>query len=217
MEIDINITDKFKVLQKGGISAIQEAMGLSAYEYQEKQRHSKLYNLAQEDLAHTIRRNVCYDWADNFLLGAYKWLGILTTKYDKRRKYDEKVDYDFLTSMFRQAFCKDHIDIIDMTLFGYDNQAYRVEFITDSDYVYYVTIPNIKNLTVKNMVDVHYGQLAFGYKLDKCSYKQMAISYNLCDFVSTMSEIQFSSDCKAHYSKVETGWVPSWLEGSDAK
>jgi hypothetical protein len=56
MEIDITIIDKFKVLQKGGISAIQEAMELSAYEYQEKQRHSKLYNLAQEDLAHTIRR-----------------------------------------------------------------------------------------------------------------------------------------------------------------
>jgi hypothetical protein len=211
MEINIDVTDKFQVLQKGGISAIQEAMELSAYEYQEKQRHSKLYDLAQEDLAYTIKRNVCYDWANNYLLGAYKWLGMLTTNYDKRKKYDEKTDYDLLTTMFRQAFSKDHIDIIGMTLFGYDNQAYRVEFITDSDYVYYVTIPNIKNLTVKNMVDTNYGKLAFGYKLNKCSYKQLAISYNLCDFVPTMSEIQFLPDYKVHYSKVETGWVPSWL------
>lgn len=41
MKINIDITDKFKVLQKGGISAIQEAMELSAYECREKQRHSR--------------------------------------------------------------------------------------------------------------------------------------------------------------------------------
>lgn len=209
--------NKFHIVGEAASIDIAKADDLMRYEKQELQRHKKLYELAQEDLAYVIRKNVVYLWADGFINGAIKWLATLNTKYDKRKKYPEKNDYDILTMMLRQAFNTEHIDIINIVTYGYGAYVHRVEFITDDDYVYYVVIPNIPKLTVKNMDELLYGKLAFGYQVHNWYYKQVAKSYDLTDFVSAMTEIKLSSEHDKHYSRIETGWVPSWLGGKDVK
>lgn len=206
-----DILNKFHMVGEASSMDIAKADDLMRYEKQELQRHKKLYELAQEDLAYVIRKNVVYPWADGFIDGAIKWLATLNTKYDKRKKYHEKDDYDILTMMLRQAFNIERIDIINIVTYSYDAYAHRVEFITDDDYVYYVVIPNTSKLTVKNMDEVYYGKLSFGYKTNSNSFYTISHSYDLTDFVSAMTEIKLSSEHDKHYSRIETGWVPSWF------
>ena len=186
-----------------GIKAINSALELSNYERKKLAQHQKLSSLADEDLAYTIRKNVNYLYIDYHFDNAEKWLSISSQKYDKRKKYIEKNSYDFLVGVIKEAFQLETVKIIRLTYEGYDMYTRWVEFTTDSDYVFHMTIPVINKVNVDNLAYVHYGKIALGYYTGKGSIKTLGYSYNMSELKSTTDTILTSDDCTKHLSKLE--------------
>lgn len=186
-----------------GIKAITDALELSAYEHKKLERHQKLSQLADEDVAYMIRNNVNYLWVDYNFDSARDWLSIKAQKYDKRKKYAEKDAYEYLVDKFKEIFQVDTCEIIRMCYEGYEQYTRWIEFTTDSDYVFHMTVPVVKRITPKLMSDVNYGKIALGYYKGKSYMKMCGASYNAAELKPIMDKILTSEECKEHLSKIK--------------
>lgn len=183
-----------------GLKAITSALELSAYEHKKVEQHQKLSQLADEDVVYMIRKNVDYLWLDYHFDNAQKWLTIKSQKYDKRKKYSEKDSYDYLVDYLKEIFQVDVLEIIEMCYEGYSQYARWIMFVTDSDYVFHMTVPVIKMVTVDLLSQVNYGKIALGYYTSKHCMHMCGASYNMADLKATMDEIL---TIDKHLSKTE--------------
>lgn len=183
-----------------GLKAITSALELSAYEHKKVEQHKKLSQLADEDVVYMIRKNVNYLWLDYHFDDAQKWLSIKSKKYDKRKKYSEKDSYDYLVGYLKEIFQVDVLEIIEMTYEGYSQYTRWITFVTDSDYVFHMTVPVIKMVTVDLLSQVNYGKIALGYYTSKHCMNMCGASYNMADLKATMDEIL---TIDKHLSKTE--------------
>ena len=186
-----------------GIKAITDALELSAYEHKKLERHQKLSQLADEDVAYMIRKNVNYLWVDYYFDGAKDWLSIKTQKYDKRKKYAEKDAYEYLVGKLKEIFQVDTCEIIRMCYEGYEQYSRWIEFTTDSDYVFHMTIPVIKRITPKLMSYLYYGKITLGYYVGESYRRICGASYNAGELKPVMDEILTSEEYKEHLSKIK--------------
>lgn len=186
-----------------GIQAINSALELSAYEHKKLARHQKLSQLADEDAAYTIRKNVNYLWVDYNFDGAKDWLSIKAQKYDKRKKYAEKDAYDYLVDNLKEIFQVDTCEIIRMCYEGYEQYSRWIEFTTDSDYVFHMTIPVVKRITPKLMSYVNYGKIALGYYVSESFRRICGAFYNVAELKLIMYKILTSEEYKEHLSKLK--------------
>lgn len=188
-------------IKPDGAKAIADALELSAYEHKKLERHQRLSQLADEDIAYTIRRNVDYFWADYYFKDAQKWLSIKATKYDKRKKYPEKEAYEHLVDILKKVFQVEVLEIFSMSYEGYEQYTRWIEFTTDSDYVFHMTVPVVKRITTELMLMVNYGKIALGYYQAEHSIIICGLSYNLSELKPVMDEILSSEEHKKHWSK----------------
>jgi hypothetical protein len=186
-----------------GVKAITDALELSAYEHKKLERHKKLSELADEDVAYMIRKNVNYLWVDYYFDGAKDWLSIKAQKYDKRKKYSEKDAYEYLVDKLKEIFQVDTCEIIRMCYEGYEQYSRWIEFTTDSDYVFHMTVPVIKRITPKLMAYVNYGKIALGYYKGESYRRVCGASYNAAELKPVMDEILTSEEHKKHLSKIK--------------
>ncbi len=186
-----------------GVKAITDALELSAYEHKKLERHQKLSQLADEDVAYMIRKNVNYLWVDYYFDGAKDWLSIKTQKYDKRKKYAEKDAYEYIVDKLKEIFQVDTCEIIRMCYEGYERYSRWIEFTTDSDYVFHMTIPVIKRITPKRMSYVYYGKITLGYYVGESYRRICGASYNATELKSIMDEILTLEEYKEHLSKIK--------------
>lgn len=187
-----------------GIKAITSALELSAYEHKKLERHKKLSQLADEDVAYTIRKNVNYMWVDFLFDNAKEWLSIRKQKYDKRKKYEEKESYELLVNKLKEIFQVNTCEIIRMCYEGYEQYSMWIEFTTDSDYVFHMTVPVVKRITPELMSYVNYGKIALGYYESESCRRICGISYNATELKPIMGEILTSEEYKKHLSKTES-------------
>lgn len=183
-----------------GVKAITDALELSAYEHKKLERHQKLCQLADEDVAYMIRKNVNYLWVDYYFDGANDWLSIRSKKYDRRKKYPERDAYEYLVGKLKEIFQVGTCEIIGMCYEGYEQYTRWIEFTTDSDYVFHMTIPVIKRITPELMSYVNYGKIALGYLESECYRRMCGASYNASELKSVMNEILTSEEHKKHLS-----------------
>ena len=194
--------NKFDGASPKAFKEIKAAKDLAEYEATEKARHTKLLQLAEEDLAYTIRCNVCYPWFDLTYAGADKWISMRTGKLDKRKKYPEEQDYINLISQLNQALDVEVDMIYALTAVGFDKYEYEMKFsIKDIDAVFYMDIPNLKVMNAEHLIDTQYGMLGLGYIQSMSSYMVLQRSYNLPDFKQTIHD--FKPDDTKHISKAE--------------
>lgn len=186
-----------------GVKAITDALELSAYEHKKLERHQKLSQLADEDVAYMIRKNVNYLWVDYYFDGAKDWLSIKAQKYDKRKKYAERDAYEYLVGKLKEIFQIDTCEIIRMCYEGYEQYSRWIEFTTDSDYVFHMTIPVIKRITPKLMSYLYYGKITLGYYTGESCRRICGVSYNAAELKPVMDEILTSEEHKKHLSKIE--------------
>jgi len=186
-----------------GVKAITDALELSAYEHKKLERHQKLSQLADEDVAYTIRKNVNYLWVDYYFDDAKEWLDIRTQKYDKRKKYKEKDAYEYLVNEIKEIFQVDTCEIIRMCYEGYEQYSRWIEFTTDSDYIFHMTIPVVKRITPKLMSYVYYGKVTIGYYVGENYRRICGASYNTTELKPIMDEILTSEEYKKHLSKMK--------------
>ena len=186
-----------------GVKAITDALELSAYEHKKLEQHKKLSQLADEDVAYMIRKNVNYLWVDYWFDDAQKWLTIKSKKYDKRKKYAEKDAYEYLVDKLKEIFQVDTCEIIRMCYEGYEQYTRWIEFTTNSDYIFRMTIPVIERITLELMSYVNYGKIALGYYESDCCTRMCGASYNAIELKPIMDKIITSEECKKHLSKVK--------------
>lgn len=186
-----------------GVKAITDALELSAYEHKKLERHQKLSQLADEDVAYMIRKNVNYLWVDYYFDGAKDWLSIKAQKYDKRKKYTEKDAYEYLVGKLKEIFQVDTCEIIRMCYEGYEQYSRWIEFTTDSDYVFHMTIPVVKRITPKLMSYLYYGKITLGYYVGESYRRICGTSYNAAELKPVMDEILTLEEHKKHLSKIK--------------
>lgn len=186
-----------------GVKAITDALELSAYEHKKLERHQKLSQLADEGAAYMIRKNVNYLWVDYYFDDAKDWLSIKTQKYDKRKKYAEKDAYEYLVGKLKEIFQVDTCEIIRMCYEGYEQYSRWIEFTTDSDYVFHMTVPVIKRITPELMSYVYYGQITLGFYVGESYRRVCGASYNATELKPVMDEILTSEEHKIHLSKIK--------------
>ena len=171
-----------------GIKAINEAMNLMDSEQAEIDKHTRLHQLTKEDLAYQIRHNINYLWFEYFLEDAKNWV-VMRDKCDKRKKYQEKEGYNYLTRKLKEIFNVETLDILEFRTEGYDSCATWCIFTTDTDYIYYLIVPTIKNVSEKNMENVAYGQIRFGYYSNSSCMRTVATSYDATSFRQAMIDM----------------------------
>lgn len=182
---------------------IKRAYDLYATEHKEVRRHTKLMQLSLNDYIQTLKRCVHYEgWAYHEAFeGAKKWINICKTKYDKRRKYQEKDWYDWLKTRLEQGLNITGLNIIDIIPYGCD-LATLIEFTVDEyDYVFEMMIPHIQKLSVKNYEDLSHGQVSLSYQESAHCWITTYHSYNLADFGEAIHDITINDKYKIHYSK----------------
>ncbi len=201
---DKSVPDMYNGVNKGGLNAINSAVKLSKIQKEEAERYTKLSQLADEDLAYTIRKNVNYGFVTYLFDSAMKWCEMRTGKYDKRRKYNEKESYDYIIGKLKKIFNVKTVEIIRMVYLGFDQCEMWIEFTTDSDYVFRLEIPNINRVTTENMVSLRYGMAGLAYYENSCCIRCVGSSYNLLDLRKTMNDIITLPEYEKHLSK--THW-----------
>lgn len=183
-----------------GVKAITDALELSAYEHKKLERHQKLSQLADEDVAYMIRKNVNYLWVDYHFDDANDWLSIRSKKYDRRKKYPEKEAYERFVGILKEVFQVEVLEVFNMSYEGYEQYTRWIEFTTDSDYVFHMTVPVAKRITPKLMSMVDYGKIALGYYRAKHSIMMCGSSYNLSELKPVMDEILTAEEDQKHLS-----------------
>lgn len=182
--------EKFEGATKNGLKIIEQSIELANYEKLEMNRHTKLYELSNEDVAYNIRKNIEYGWFDFTINSVKDWIELRKGKIDKRKKYNEKLVYDSLVSNLQEVLDVAGLEILDIIQLGYETYAYTLKFtIETSNHTFLLTIPTIKKLTVDNMLETNYGKLSFGYIKSNGCYEYINSSYNLKDFKNDVQKI----------------------------
>lgn len=194
----MNNDERYNGITTDGAKAVAEAIELSNYEHKELARHQKLSELADDDVAYTIRKNVNYLWADYFFDDAMAWLSIRSKKYDRRKKYPEKEAYERFVGILKEVFQAEVLEVFNMSYEGYEQYTRWIEFTTDSDYVFHMTVPVAKRITPKLMPMVNYGKIALGYYQAEHSIMVCGSSYNLSELKPIMDEILTAEEYQRH-------------------
>ena len=194
--------DEFASVSISEMKDIEFAESLYTSEDAETKKHEALRDIALKNVVDVVRSTVRYDWCKYTIDGAIKWLKISKSKYDKRKKYDEQMQFEALERSLSRAFDADvHIENIELF---YPDYMYRIIFtVNNIDYLFTVNIPNLSRLSASNIKDAQGGKLAFGYIVEKYSYKYISMSFNLSDFKDVMRTIVTSDEHKQHLSKAD--------------
>ena len=163
------------------------------------EKYKTLSNLCEEDLVHRIRSTVSYLWFDYFIEGAQKWLSMQKSKYDRRKKYEEQVAYNALVNKLKEELDVEKLHIIDIIEYGPGGYSYCLKFITDSDYVFLLSVPVIKAMNLSNYKEFDCGKMRFGYMSEKSVYTYIQSSYYLRNFKEAMQHILTDEQYKKHY------------------
>ena len=194
---DFNYVYKMNIQHK---THIEDAYVLYQTEREAFERHSRLCKLTQMSVVEQVRSFIRYDWAMLFIQDAQEWICMLEKGVDKRKKYAERDGYNNLVSHLKRIFDCDTIQIIDIIQYGYDSYGYRIEFITDNDYIYLLHIPDPSKYSITNMAELGLCECRFGYKSQRDNMRYISQSYDPCEFRDILREIPTKKEYKVHYT-----------------
>ena len=116
------------------------------------------YTLLEEQAFNLYKRNVLYFGFQNDSETRYaiKWLHMMESgvdsegkKLDKRKKYDEKMRYEWLTSSIREMMDDNSIVIDEIIEYGYNTEGYNYEF-NHNGKKFYIFIPLVASVPLKS-------------------------------------------------------------------
>ena len=154
-------------------------------------KYTKLLELAKQDYVDTVKKNISYVKWIYFFDKVSKWLSMLKNeKIDKRKKYDEKSNYDFINTELRELLEDDSIEVTSVSSGGWESYYYSYVFKTDKDseHEYYLSIPNIDVLTVNNIHNAYEGKLAL-YKIEGYTHHMITSSYDESDIKKAYKDL----------------------------
>ena len=127
--------------------------------YQEKKQQLKdiEYELGLFELNAytTYKENLTYEWFlfSSTINQARKWLGMLrNNKIDKRKKYEEKDAFVYVTNRLREMLNQPDIEITDFLIGGFHNYTNIINF-TCQGHAFTLDIPVVKNVTLNDYIN----------------------------------------------------------------
>lgn len=142
-------------------------------------KYSKLLELAKKDRIEVIKDTVRYMYySEKLLTSAQNWILMSEDKsLDKRKKYKEKEDFEYLQNILREEIFKNpSLEITSIKFEGYENYNCSIEFKADSTMFEFV-IPNLSLLNEKRWDNMHGGKLALYYEEEENVWDCICTSY----------------------------------------
>ena len=145
----------------------------------EYHKYSKLLELAKKDRIEVIKDTVRYMYySEKLLTSAQNWILMNEDKsLDKRKKYKEKEDFEYLQNILREEIFKNpSLEITSIKFEGYERYNCSIEFKADSTMFEFV-IPNLSKLNEKIWDNMHGGKLALYYEEKENVWDCICTSY----------------------------------------
>lgn len=170
----------------------------------EIERLKYIINLYERERINIIKEEISYYWySHSYIDKIRKWLEISKTKYDKRKKYEEKEAYDFISDIISsKIFLNKPIEIIDTLCGGYENYTDIIIF-TCEDMQFRLEIPNFNSMTIRNFQYANEGKLVITVKESSCGYLVIASSYDEDEVAEQLKKF-FDDEEKAKKIKEKT-------------
>lgn len=192
MEDLFEYRQKYEDQQK--LLEIETAHELTKEMNREADKYAKLASLAFSDEIRTIK-NVLrgrYLHLTHAIKGAQKWLSMQSEKLDGRKKYEEKDQFDYLTSQIEDLLGLE-ITLTGISVFGYEEAAYYVRFNVVEDYSgreFELSIPETEKLSKNNINELDYGKLKILFRIgsESCSWNFVCTSYDKDDLKAKFKE-----------------------------
>ena len=150
--------------------------------YKEYSKYSKLLELAKKDRIEVIKDTVRYMYYSEHLLeNAQSWIHMREDKsLDKRKKYKEKEDFEYLQNILKEKIFKNSaVEIIDIYFEGYEKYLCEIEFkVINSNFTTFgLEIPNLSLLNEKRWDSMHDGKLVLCYEERESMWHSICTSY----------------------------------------
>ena len=150
--------------------------------YKEYCKYSKLLELAKKDRIEVIKNTVFYRYySEKLLNSAQNWILMSENKsLDKRKKYEEKEDFEYLQNILKEEIFKNSsLEIISIKFEGYEKYNCSIEFkIAKSDSTMFeFVIPNLSLLNEKRWENMYSGKLALFYEEKESMWDCICTSY----------------------------------------
>lgn len=134
-----------------------------------------------EDYVSQVQRNTSrYDFMSSIVDEAVK-------EVDKKLKKERK-HLEMLTSWISEDFCDNRkIKITDMLHGGWENYYWCIGFELEGK-TFYISIPQVKNLTVDNFLSAYYGKFSLAIKENEVLWNTLIQSYQIEDIAKFINE-----------------------------
>lgn len=144
-------------------------------------KYSKLLELATADRIKVVKDTVRYMYSEKVFENAQKWIHMSNDEnLDKRKKYKEKEDFEYLQNILRENIIKNPTVNINSIFFeGYEKYLCEIEFsvIETNISTFRIVIPNLLELKEKLWSNMHGGKLALFVSNDGNIWNCLAESY----------------------------------------
>ena len=149
--------------------------------YKEYCKYSKLLELATADRIKVVKDTVRYMYSEKIFENAQKWIHMSNDEnLDKRKKYKEKEDFEYLQNILREEILKNStVNINGIWFEGYEKYLCEIEFsIIETDFsTFRIVIPNLSELKEKWWSNMHGGKLALFVSKEDNVWDCLAESY----------------------------------------
>lgn len=149
--------------------------------YKEYCKYSKLLELATADRIKVIKDTVRYMYSEKVFENAQKWIHMSNDEnLDKRKKYKEKEDFEYLQNILREDILKNStVNINGIWFEGYEKYLCEIEFsVIETDFsTFRIVIPNLSELKEKWWSNMHGGKLALFVSNDGNTWNCLVESY----------------------------------------
>lgn len=157
---------------------IKNANALVFEMQKEVDKYTRLLQLAEQDRINVVKNNVHYFLSEStFMFSAQKWLSMTNEcDIDKRKKYEEKEDFELVTNYIKNMLDDSEIAITEIIPMGFNNYAWSVVFISKG-VTFEITFPVIMQLDEKIWNHVCEGKIVLYHEESKSYWKGIISSY----------------------------------------
>ena len=173
-----------KVEDQQKLFEIETANKLSEDMAKEAAKYAKLAQLALNDKIAVMKNNLRGRWLHLTypVKSAQKWLSMKDQELDKRKKYDEKDSFEYLTHKIEDLLDL-KIEITDISVLGYDEAAYFIRFTLKEGFSsseYELSVPETEKLNKNNLDELCEGKLKLMVRSDtnSCCWNYICASYD---------------------------------------
>lgn len=172
-----------KIEDQQKLFEIETANKLSEDMAKEAAKYAKLAQLALNDKIEVMKNNLRGRWLylTYPVKSAQKWLSMKDQELDKRKKYDEKDSFEYLTHKIEDLLDL-KIEIKGISALGYDEAAYFIRFTLKDGFSgseYELSIPETEKLNKNNLDELCEGKLKLMIKpVTSCCWNYICASYD---------------------------------------